>query len=580
MNKKFTTEKLNVEFWGEDNVEVSFTALESEDGIGLYKIVFDFESAVSPKPIRMKFSQGCNDMHAHWDPNIRRQSYVPWGNGKAFESRLASWLPLEQFSSKTGKNRCTIAVSDVKTPIRLASNVGMPSFLIDTEISFFTALISPISHYEAILRLDKRDVAYDTALMDATKWYGSLGYENDYVPDACYDSVYSTWYSYMQDIKAKDALKECRAAKKVGMDTIIVDDGWQNKKILRDYSNCGDWIPAKNRFPDMRAFVDEVHAIGMKAMLWFSVPFMGWDAENFKRFKGKYLYDFDVVRCSVLDPRYKEVREFLIEKYVKAVKEWDYDGLKLDFIDRFRSNGVVTDEMDHTSVEDATETLLREINEALRAVKKDVLIEFRQPYMGPVISTYGNMIRVWDCPEDAHTNRTAIAHLRLTSGKTAVHSDMVVWNYDDTEESVATHLYSTLFSVPQISVRMNNLSKSHRQVLSAFLKFRNEHKDTLMKGEFAVKHFEANYAYTEASLNGERIAVTMSSPIFRLNADYTDDYMVNLSGEDELFIAGDKDDVKYEIFDCTGKRLCRPTKLKKNTTSLTVPNAGIVHIIR
>lgn len=575
-----TAGKLNANFKSEDDVKILFEELTNEGGISTYKVVFDWDKAVSPKPITMKYSQGYVDMHVHWDPNIRRQCGVPWCNDKAFESRLASWLPVEQYSSQSGKNRYTIAISDVKTPIRIASNVAMPSFLMNVELTFFTALISPISHYEAVVRIDKRDIPFDKALMGATEWYASLGYENDYVPEAAYDSVYSTWYSYMQDIKAKDALKECRAAKKVGMDTIIVDDGWQNKKILRDYSNCGDWIPAKNRFPDMRKFVDEVHALGMKAMLWFSVPFIGWDAENFKRFEGKYLYSLDHVRCSVLDPRYKEVREFLVEKYVKAVKEWDYDGLKLDFIDRFRSNGVVTDEMDHTSVEDATETLLREINVALRAVKKDVLIEFRQPYMGPVIITYGNMIRVWDCPEDAHTNRMAIGHLRLTSGKTAVHSDMVVWNYDDTNESVATHLYSTLFSVPQISVRMNELSKEHRQVLSSFLKFRNEHKDTLMKGEFATKHFDANYSYTEASLNGERIAVTMSTPVFKLDAQYKDDYIANLSGEEEILLSGDTADVKYEIFDCMGKRVCRLTKLKKTANSIKVPYAGLLHIVR
>ena len=36
-----------------------------------------------------------------------------------------------------------------------------------------------------------------------------------------------------------------------------------------------------------------------------------------------------------LDPRYKKVREYLSNLYESAVKEWDLDGLKLDFIDSF-----------------------------------------------------------------------------------------------------------------------------------------------------------------------------------------------------------------------------------------------------
>ena len=263
------------------------------------------------------------------------------------------------------------------------------------------------------------------------------------------------------------------------MDTVIVDDGWQNKTILRDYSNCGDWIPAKNRFPDMRNFSDEIHALGMKFMLWYSVPFIGWDSVNYKKFEGKYLREVPGIKCSILDPRYPEVRSFIVNTYETAVKEWKLDGLKLDFIDRFQANEEINDKMDFISVEDATETLLKEISTELRKIKNDILIEFRQPYMGPVITTYGNMIRVWDCPNDPFTNRISIADLRLTSEKTVVHGDMIIWDKNETSEGVTSQLYSSLFAVPQISVRLNEISAEHRKILAAFLKFRNDHKKTL-----------------------------------------------------------------------------------------------------
>ncbi len=37
----------------------------------------------------------------------------------------------------------------------------------------------------------------------------------------------------------------------------------------------------------------------------------------------------------MLDPRYPEVREFLIGIYEKALLDWDLDGFKLDFVDEF-----------------------------------------------------------------------------------------------------------------------------------------------------------------------------------------------------------------------------------------------------
>lgn len=59
--------------------------------------------------------------------------------------------------------------------------------------------------------------------------------------------------------------------------------------------------------------------------------------------------------CSVLDPRYPETRRFIIGAWVHAVRDWDLDGFKLDFIDRFETNGTFCDGMDCYSVEDAAE---------------------------------------------------------------------------------------------------------------------------------------------------------------------------------------------------------------------------------
>ena len=567
-------------FSTEENLAVSFSLQEECDGIATYRIAFDWATEGVPQPVKMKLRHPCIDIHSHWTPVWRRAPFIPWHGCKSFESRLGSWMPLGQFCSKSGENRLTLALADVKTPIKIANSVTLPGFNVETVFTFFTGTVAPLSHYETVLRIDLRTVAGCEAIQSAMDWYGRLGYCNREVPDGAFDAVYSTWYSYMQDVKAEDILKECRLAKKMGMDTLILDDGWQNEGIVRDYATCGDWKPAPNRFPDMRRFAEAVHQLGMKMMLWFSVPFVGWESESYERFEGKYLFEYEKMRCSVLDPRYPEVRQFLIDTYIHAVEMWGMDGLKLDFIDRFKSNGIVSPEMDHYSVEDAVETLLREITAALKKIRNDILIEFRQPYIGPVISTYGNMIRVWDCPEDAMSNRMAIADLRLLCGGNAVHSDMVIWQKEEPIQSVATHLYSTLFAVPQISVRMAELSKEHRQVLKAFLAFRNQHRELLMKGIFTVRGIENNASYTESVLEDRRIAVFTTTPLIRLEEQFKENIAINLSGADEVFIATATDTVKYEVFDCTGKRLCRLKTLRRNDRLVKVPHAGMIRFIR
>ena len=57
----------------------------------------------------------------------------------------------------------------------------------------------------------------------------------------------------------------------------------------RRFFYCGDWEAVPSKFPDMRRFMDRLHAMEMKCILWYSVPFVGIYAKNFERFKNRYL---------------------------------------------------------------------------------------------------------------------------------------------------------------------------------------------------------------------------------------------------------------------------------------------------
>ena len=90
---------------------------------------------------------------------------------------------------------------------------------------------------------------------------------------------------------------------------LIVDDGWQTMDDRRGYRYTGDWEPV--RVGDMKSFVDRVHRLDVKFMLWYSLPFIGENAGNYERFRGKYLRYWESQGAWVLDPRYPEVREFI-----------------------------------------------------------------------------------------------------------------------------------------------------------------------------------------------------------------------------------------------------------------------------
>ena len=99
----------------------------------------------------------------------------------------------------------------------------------------------------------------------------------------------------------------------------------------------------------------------MKYILWYAVPLMGHESEHYDHFKDMILRDEPGLLAGVLDPRYKEVREFLAGIYVKALQAWNLDGFKLDFVDTWcdvPGNAPYNEKMDIPALQDAVEKLL------------------------------------------------------------------------------------------------------------------------------------------------------------------------------------------------------------------------------
>ena len=329
----------------------------------------------------------------------------------------------------------------------------------------------------------------------------------------------------------------------------------------------------------MKEFVGKIHDIGMKVMLWYSVPFVGLYAKNYDKFK-------DMLLCETgnnrdfwsLDPRYKEVRDFLIGIYSKALIDWNLDGLKLDFIDSFVLKGKSLEpdpRRDYESLEDAIDVLMTDITAALTAINSEVLIEFRQSYVGPAIRKYGNMLRVSDCPNDALVNRQGTVTLRLTSGNTAVHSDMIMWHYDDTVESAALQFTNILFAVPQISVKIDKLNDEHKKMLSHYLSFWVEHKDVLMGGKILAANPESTFSLVCAEKDGKAVFTSYTDTVIDCKK-YNYVAAVN-STRHKALIVKNAENKEYTTVDCMGNILATG-KIENDLYEINVPMAGIIFV--
>jgi len=530
-----------------------YVVRDTEDGIRVVHISADATDGA--RTLDLKFSWQVPDVRVNlvWTPlgYTSRNIGANWsGYSESYAMRGAPVISDLDYSDR---NRQTIACSDAENSVKMHTGVVEETGMLDCVVKI--AVAAPVAHYECDVRIDTRDIPFYRAVADVRRWWETYpGMKPMPVPDAAREPLYSAWYSYHQRIDVDAIVDECRYFSKLGAEVLIVDDGWQTSDNSRGYNYCGDWQPTPDKVPSMRAFADAVHSTGMKFMIWYSVPFIGSGSEVYKKFGTKTLNRCGSSETYVLDPRYPEVREHLIELYRRAVTDWDLDGLKLDFVDSFRQNNNFCEGMDCRSVHEAVDRLMKGVSAALREIKPDILIEFRQSYIGPLMRTYGNMFRSGDCPADSFTNRQHILALRMTSGGTAVHSDMVMWHPDESAEEAAYQLTAVLFSVPQISVRHSALTPRQAEMVADYLAFWKKYRNVLLDGEMNYYGCGANFPFVSSRLGDTLVGAVYSGGVAHVGSMAEETVIVNASPDRRVMIdAAFSGEYCYTVYDCTGR---------------------------
>ncbi|MBQ2389866.1 MAG: alpha-galactosidase [Clostridia bacterium] len=568
-------------FGGNAGAKIWIDNEREENGIKHFTVHAKLSEKAVPEKFSVQFEIPHIECFSVWSPYLShcRRIGPDWGPSTTY-ANIASSMPVQSVLSVDGNNRLTLAIDDAMSPTAIKTGVREEDGNIVVTFTFFTETTTAIEEYSATVRVDTRDIPFYDAVYDVVRWWeNECGYTPLSVPEHAKLPMNSMWYSYHQNLDSESIVREARLAKELGMESIIVDDGWQTDNLGRGYAYCGDWELATTKIPDMREVVDRVHAEGVKLILWFSVPFVGKYSRAFERFKDMVLSDNPYqYEHTQLDPRYKEVRDFLIGVYKKYLVEWDLDGFKLDFIDSFRltpSTIAPDDRRDYESLVEAIDRLMTDITIELKKIKPDILIEFRQTYVGPAIRKYGNMLRATDCPNDAISNRKHTLDLRLTSGNTAVHSDMLMWNKDDTPESAMLQFTSILYSVPQVSLRLDTISDVHRKALKFYLSFWRENADILMNGKLHVYDTAHDYSGACAVLDKKAIYTSYVQTVID-GADYDELTIVKASKGNSVYVKNCKGK-SYTAVNCLGETISEGI-IDSTIAEIELPLSGILYI--
>lgn len=552
----------------------NISIVEQKDKVTIYKACFEFEKDVKAGKITLEIEFPMLNILSVYSPVLReKRSIYQWFQLTKVDAEFCYNSPFLS-TVVDDKNYVTIAISDAINATNLS--VAVRDFDEKEKIRFTIVLLNKLelkNKYEVYIRVDERDCLLTKTISDLVKWQQTFYRAKNYFNSDSENAVYSTWYNFHQHPNAEKLEKELKMASQMGLKTVIVDDGWQyDGNGTGDYIDCGDWAFSKEKFSDFKGFVDKIHSFDIKVMLWFPVPYVGFNTNAYKKFKDKLLYETrDNINAGILDIRYKEVREHIINTLFDIVKTKGIDGLKLDFVDNFiakKDTPKFNNEMDIDSVPDAVTILLEELNEKLFSYNKNFLIEYRQDYVGPAIVRFGNMLRVADCAFDSNINRTGIADLRMFNYNLAVHSDMLYWAKDEKVENVVRQLYSVMFSVPQISVLLTEVPKEHNMAIKSFIEYWTNNRDILLHGEFVIKGNNYQYPQLIARSKNKDICVLYRNEICYCDNTNTD--IINSSSSNEICVVNNSGANIGQVFDYFGNKIDE-VKITSGVNLLSVP---------
>ena len=564
------------------DIDVSLIPILSKDGIIIYDFEINTKEPLYLNPIKLKWKIPGINVKGVWKPttDFNKRIQADWELDH-MESRISIDAPVIALFGNLDENVITFACSNAINTLEMNARLREEDNHFYCHMTFFSEQEQLIQNFKAQLRVDFRNLHFSDCLKDVSKWWESFeALKPTSVPDIAKKPVYSTWYQFHQNLREETLVQECKIAHEMGYEAIIIDDGWQTNDSNRGYDYTGDWQP--ERFPEMADLIKNIKATGMKAAIWYSVPFCGKKSKAYQDFKGKFLTE-EHRWAPVFDPRYPEVREHLIGLYVNALKDWDLDGFKLDFIDDFHIYESTPlgkeDGRDYASINEAVDRLLTDVISKLKAIKSDIFIEFRQKYTGPAMRKYGNMFRAFDCPGDAVMNRVRIADIRMLCGNTAPHADMITWHNGEKVEIAALQLINTLFGVPQLSILLKDVPHMHIEMIAFYTQYWNENRDTLLSGYFVPSKPLANYPTQRVSKDGKTIIGVYEEYVTTLEKADSSIHILNGQIANHIVIRNEEDFGNYQcqVYDCRGNIVSESTlAFEKGLLEIAIPPCGIL----
>ncbi|MCQ2443585.1 MAG: alpha-galactosidase [Oscillospiraceae bacterium] len=145
----------------------------------------------------------------------------------------------------------------------------------------------------------------------------------------------NTWEAAFFNFDDKKLVEIAKAAKKMGVDLLVMDDGWFGKRD-DDNSGLGDWVVNENKIHcGLNNLVQQINDLGMKFGIWFEPEMVSEDSDLY-RAHPEWVMEIPgrpAVRSRnqlVLDMTRTDVQDYLIESVNKILDSANIYYMKWD----------------------------------------------------------------------------------------------------------------------------------------------------------------------------------------------------------------------------------------------------------
>ena len=146
----------------------------------------------------------------------------------------------------------------------------------------------------------------------------------------------NSWEAAYFNISEAKLLRLARAARNVGIELFVMDDGWFGERN-DDKSSLGDWVPNKKKLPGgIKGISEKIEALGMKFGIWVEPEMVNVNSDLYRK-KPEWTLEIPGKPHSegrnqrVLDLSKKPVQDYIIKAMTRVFSSGKISYVKWDF---------------------------------------------------------------------------------------------------------------------------------------------------------------------------------------------------------------------------------------------------------